>query len=323
MTRAILKRLLLAAGRVPRYLPVGYPSPQREVRVTLDGLATPCDVTDTHVMIALRPLVLALAAPNGMPSATLAANGLSLRFTPCTEPQTTLGVVALRHETEITTDGATLHLFRQNGSSNAAMPPAAQALFSAYHRFGEWKRRHQRNTPMLPDDLRAIQVLYICPRPVVLVSVQHGSASNLFPMDLIGQTDGPHFLLGLRNTSPSIPLIKGSRRLAVSDAPLEYTRIAFKLGEHHAKESIDWNALPFATAPSQGHGIPVPKAALRVRDLDVREVRDVGSHTLFITRVVNDERRRDGLQMCFLAGSYYRRLALRGLTPAMPIDPGR
>jgi flavin reductase (DIM6/NTAB) family NADH-FMN oxidoreductase RutF len=321
MTHALLKRLALAAGRVPRYLPVGYPSPQPEVRVLLEGLSAPYDVTHTHVMIALRPLTVALAPPPGVESAALPRTPLRLRLTPATAPETTLGVVALHHAETLETDGPPLHLFHQSGSRNACMPAGADAVFALYHRWGDWKRRHQRNTPMTPDDLRAVQILYVCPRPVVLVSVQHGTASNLFPMDLIGQTEGPHFLLGLRNTSPSIRMIKESRRVAVSDAPLEYTARAFKLGEHHTKDSIDWGALPFPTGPSAGHGLRVPDQALRVRDLTVCGFRDVGSHTLFITEVVHDERRRDGLQMCFLAGTYYRRLVLRGAPPPEPPRP--
>jgi flavin reductase (DIM6/NTAB) family NADH-FMN oxidoreductase RutF len=315
MTAPLLKRLLLVAGRVPRYLAVGYPDLQQDVCVTLEGLDAPIDVTHTHVMVGLRPLTVALAPPPGVSSESFARLPLRLRLSRRAEPDTTLGVVQLRHAEAIDTARVTLHLFQQRGSSNALLPPGARAVFAVHHRWGDWRRRHKRNTPMEPSDLRAVQVLYICPRPVVLVSVQHGAASNLFPMDLIGPIGGPHFLLGLRNTSPSIPVIKESRRLAVSDAPLEYTARAFALGEHHAKIGIDWSALPFETGPSAGHGLPVPRAALRVRDVQVRQHHVVGSHTLFVTDVVHDERRRDGLQMCFIAGPYYRRLVLQGLEP--------
>jgi flavin reductase (DIM6/NTAB) family NADH-FMN oxidoreductase RutF len=268
-------------------------------------------------MIALRPLALALAPSPGLSAEALARDSLSLRVYPRSDKHATLGVVDLRQAGAITVGETALQLFHQNGSVNRCMPPAAQAVFAAHHAWGDWKRRNQRNTPMERRDLEAVQVLYICPRPVVLVTVRHGDASNLFPMDLIGQTDSPYFLLGLRNTSPSIALIKEARRLAVSDVPLEYTARAFKLGEHHSKLSIEWDTLPFATAPSAGHGLPVPRDALRVRDLVVRDVRVVGSHTLFVTEVAHDERRREGLQMCFVAGAYYRRLALRGAAPPL------
>lgn len=315
---SFLRRLILVAGRVPRYLVVGERDTQQQIRVTLDGLGPSIDVTHTHVMVSLRPLTIALASPPGQPPDALERTPLRLRVSPWNEPDVTLGTVGLRHTDSINVGDTALHLFQMDGSTNTCMPRAAWAVFAAYHGWGDWKRRKQRNTPMAPRDLEALQVLYICPRPVVLVTVQHGSASNLFPMDLIGPTDSPYFLLGLRRTSPSIRLIKESERLTVSDAPLEYTAAAFKMGEHHEKEWIDWDALPFATGPSAGHGLPVPRDALRVRDLAMREARDVGSHTLFITEVVREERRRDGLQMAFITGPYYRRLLLRGIEPALP-----
>jgi flavin reductase (DIM6/NTAB) family NADH-FMN oxidoreductase RutF len=323
MTRALLRRLALIAGRVPRYLPVGEPDHQQQIRVTLEGLGTPTDVTHSHVMVALRPLTIALAFPAGRPPDAPGRYRLSLRVSPRSEPGTTLGTVGLRQADSLTVGETALQLFRMNGSTNACLPRGVRAVFAAYHAWGDWKRRKQRNTPMEPRDLEALQVLYICPRPVVLVTVQHGSASNLFPMDLIGQTDSPYFLLGLRRTSPSIRLIRESRRLTVSDVPLEYTAAAFQMGGHHEKERIDWSVLPFETGPSAGHGLPVLRDALRVRDLEVRDIRDVGSHTLFVTEVIREERRRDGLQMCFITGPYYRRLVLHGVQPPLPPGSGR
>jgi hypothetical protein len=44
----------------------------------------------------------------------------------------------------------------------------------------------------------------------------------------------------------------------------------------------------------------------------------VGSHSLFVTRIVHEERRGDGLQMVHLSGPYYRYLALRGNAPPRP-----
>jgi hypothetical protein len=67
MTRDLLRRLALIGGRVPRYLPIGERTPQELIRVTLEGLDAPIDVTYTHVMVGLRPLTIALAHPPGLP----------------------------------------------------------------------------------------------------------------------------------------------------------------------------------------------------------------------------------------------------------------
>ena len=51
------------------------------------------------------------------------------------------------------------------------------------------------------------------------VTVQHGRASNLFPIDRIGPTDSRHFLMALRSTTPSVGLITESPRMALADVP--------------------------------------------------------------------------------------------------------
>jgi len=316
-----IRRLLFVAGRVPRYVAVGERDPQQRVRVTLEGLDAPLDVTRNHVVAAVRPLTVAIAMT--LPPATHAGmfqhRPLRLRFAPLRDPGTTLGTVDLRHEDAIVVDGAALQLFRPSGSADRSMPPGARAVFRWHQAWAERRRRRPSSLEMEPADLAAFQVLYVCPRPVVLVTVRHGPAGNMFPMDLVGPTAGPYFLMALRNTSPSVRLMRESRRMALADVPLESAAAAIKLGAHHQQESIDWSALPFATDPSPAHGLPVLRGALRVRDVEVREAREVGSHTLFVTNVIHDERRRDGLQLFHMSGPYHRYLALQGIDPPRPV----
>lgn len=314
MRRSWLGRLALRAGRVPRYVPIGARDPQQQVRVILEGLDAPLDVTRNHVMVGLRPLTIALALPT-VPHRMLRRPGLRLAFTAVGDPTTLLGSVRVRHEGDISLNGASFRLFLPTGRTHECMSPAPYAVFAANHAWQDWKRRHQRNFHMERRDLHAFEVMYICPRPVVLVTVRHGHADNLFPMDLIGPTDSPYFLMALRNTSPSIRLIRESQRMALADVPLDYSATAFKLGEHHEKERIEWDTLPFALDESPEYGLPVLRDALRLRDVVVRDTHVIGSHTMFITEVVREARRRDDPQMFFVSGMYHRYLALRGVHP--------
>jgi flavin reductase (DIM6/NTAB) family NADH-FMN oxidoreductase RutF len=138
---------------------------------------------------------------------------------------------------------------------------------------------------MTPADVRGIHVFYICPRPVVLVSVEHEASGNLFPMDLIGPTDSPWFSMALRSTSPAVRLMQQSRRMALSGVPFAYQAIAYELGKHHRLSNIDWDALPFPTTRSPLFHLRVPDAALRVCEVYVHEFHEVGSHVLFLTTV--------------------------------------
>jgi flavin reductase (DIM6/NTAB) family NADH-FMN oxidoreductase RutF len=162
----------------------------------------------------------------------------------------------------------------------------------------------------------ASHVFYICPRPVVLVSVEHEGSGNLFPMDLIGPTDSPWFSMALRSTSPAVRLMQQSRRMALASIPFGYQGIAYELGKHHKLANIDWAALPFATVRSQLFNLRVPEAALRLREVSVQEFHEVGSHVLFLTSVERETipGGAKSPQLFHAFESYRRYLARRDIT---------
>ena len=151
------------------------------------------------------------------------------------------------------------------------MPSASLRLYylQEQRRAEQRRRKNPYNFQMTSGDLRASHVFYICPRPVVLVSVEHEGSANLFPMDLIGPTDSPWFSMALRSTSPAVRLMQQSRRMALAGTPFAYRDIAYALGKHHQLSSIDWATLPFPTTPSPLFHLPVPAEALRVREVSV------------------------------------------------------
>lgn len=317
MTRTFKHQVAFWTGGVSRYVAVGDRDPQQQIRVALEGLGRSLDVTRNHVVAGLRPLTIALVLPADVHPATAEGHPLRLTFSR-SDSDTTLGEVGLKHAGILTAEHARFHLFQRSGHVDRCMPRVAAAAFGLRRGWSEWSQRRRLGFRMEPPDLAAFLVLYICPRPVVLVTVQHGLASNLFPMDLIGPTDSRYFLMALRSTAPSVRLISESRHMALADVPLEYTRVTYQLGEHHRKERIDWSSLPFDTEPSPGHGLPVLRAALRLRDVVVRDVHVVGSHTLFVTEVVHEERRDNGLQLFHVSGPYYHYLQRRGIELPRP-----
>ena len=163
-------------------------------------------------------------------------------------------------------------------------------------------------------DLRSLNAYYVWPRPVFLVSVRHENNSNLFPMDLVGAVGPSVFLMALRRTSPSVELMCRSRRVVVSSAPAMYKEFAYALGAHHRQASIDWAALPFEVRPSEHFQLLHPNAALRVRELEITDFHEVGSHMFFMTRVVQDETKEDTRQFCHVSDMYatWRDLQGRG-----------
>jgi flavin reductase (DIM6/NTAB) family NADH-FMN oxidoreductase RutF len=280
------KRLLLKLAHYARYGPVGLDDPQDEIEVWLRGPCEPKNVTRNNVVAALRPFTIGVMFDR---SESQPREGQPFRLSMHDRgtPQELLGVIHLRLARSIDLPGHRFCLFEVDGCENLCVPAVSLRLyyFEEQRRAEQRKRKNPYNFQMTPGDLRASHVFYICPRPVVLVSVEHEGAGNLFPMDLIGPTDSRWFSMALRSTSPAVRLMQQSRRMALAGVPFAYRDVAYELGKHHRLSNIDWAALPFATTRSSLFGLPVPDAALRVREVCVREFHEVGSHVLFLTSV--------------------------------------
>jgi len=147
-------------------------------------------------------------------------------------------------------------------------------------------------------------IFYICPRPVFLVSVDDGQRSNIFPMDLVGPIAPDRFTLALRNSSPSVETIKTARKLALASVPAADYQIAHQLGTHHKKPKIDWEGQPFRVSRSKEFSLPTMSTALRVREIEILDFQSAGSHTLFVGRIVSDERLENGPQLFHTCGVY-------------------
>lgn len=307
-----IRKLLLGEKAIPQYVGVGLRDPQSQIRVWLHGAGEPIEVTRNNVTAALRPFTIGIveragdiAQPTSLFRYNSASRGLKLRFQEQGGREKVLGEIFLKAARMIETENGRIHLFEIAGHRNYCLPPLQMQL---HYLWRWWQGRKQTggyNFQMATGDLYAYYVFTICPRPVVLVSVVHEGASNIFPMDLIGPTDSPYFLMALRNTSPAVALMKASRRMVLSGCPFDYMSIAYDLGAHHRKERIDWETLPFKVHPSPTFGIPMPDAAIFVREVAVEATHDIGSHCLFVTRIVHEERYREEPQLFHVAGYYY------------------
>ena len=259
------KRFLLKLAHYARYGPVGLDDPQEEVEVWLRGPGEPKGRYAQQRHRRAPPVHDRSDAPSERGTA---AGGQPFRLTmhDRRSPQRLLGVIHMHLVRTIDLGDHRFCLFEVDGSENLSVPAGSASVFTIYRNSGtpgSRRRKNPYNFQMNPRDLRGSHVFYICPRPVVLVSVEHEGSANLFSMDLIGPTDSPWFSMALRSTSPAVRLMQQSRRMALAGAPFAYRDIAYELGKHHRLPSIDWATLPFKTTrsaavqpPGAGRGAP-------------------------------------------------------------------
>ena len=299
-------------GRPLRHIPIAVGGPDEQlVRFELRGLAPdPIDVSDRHVPVSMRPLVIGLRLDDV--TAAPPARGLTLvALDRATGVE--LGAIALEGAGTLPIGTQTLSLCRTIGSRNVTRGAVTRATRYAL----AWI--HAKRAPARGDglcmsaaDLRCLNVYYCWPRPVFLVGVAHDGRNNLFPMDLVGRVDPDHFLLTLRATSPAIELMETSRVIAMSGAPADRLQAVYALGAHHRKQSVDTSALPFPVRLSPLHGLPMLTDGF-TRELTVQQVHRVGSHVMFVCRV-DVEQGTTERQLGHVSEMYAEWLAERGRT---------
>jgi flavin reductase (DIM6/NTAB) family NADH-FMN oxidoreductase RutF len=276
---------LIRHGRSLAHWPIVFPNVHIGLRVHLRNTrGARVDITDAHVPISLRPLVIGVeclqAAYDGFGGTDDA--GLSLVVSDASTGAE-LADVRLRSIGSIPTQGNELRLFEMGACRNRC----ASRLTRWWRYALAW--RHALDAPrrgdrlcMSASDLRALNAYYIVPRPVYSVSVSHAGRTNMFPMDLVGRLPSGAFSLALRTTSPAIELIDSSRRVVMSGAPSHLLSEVYALGRHHRESAIDVGKLPFRIAQSRRYALPIIADASIVRELTVRAVHRIGSHTVFV-----------------------------------------
>jgi flavin reductase (DIM6/NTAB) family NADH-FMN oxidoreductase RutF len=305
--RTSIKRVIFGPANIPHFCNLGLRDPQAEIQICLYGWGPPRDVTYRNVIAGTRPLIIGIGIGDELDSVSAPKTPLLLKFSESGDSSRLLGEISLKFVDAIAMGREWLCLFLAVHASNYCLP--RNLLWRRYLQFAysQWRNPRRQSTPEIrtPErELHALFVFYICPRPVVLVSVVAGDVGNIFPMDLVGPVGSQHFTLALHSTSRALPLIESSRRVALSSVPVGQTQVAYNLGKNHKRLFVDWSSVPFGLTASPAFALPVPKFSLRIREMEVERVRPLGSHTLLISRVVEDHCWAEGLQF-FQAHGFY------------------
>jgi flavin reductase (DIM6/NTAB) family NADH-FMN oxidoreductase RutF len=296
--KSIARRYL---GPLPQWSPVGIVPPQRAVSVALEWLGQSVDVTENHVVASLKPLTLAI----GLHGEQGPSDSATLIYRDNASGQA-IGFIDIRSRgmRRVVGEAAAIALFEVDRASQRCLPWPKRHWNAWLQARAMRRNRNPHNFRMAPAAVQQLMTFYICPRPVVLVSVSEPTHSNIFPMDLIGPLGDACFTLALRSTSISVPTMAAAGRIAISSIGAEHKETVYALGEHHKKAFADWSALRLPTLPTPTFGIPAISSALRIRELAVEHSEPIGSHMFFVCRIISDCRPANGPQLHHTPGFY-------------------
>lgn len=302
--KPIAKRLI---GPLPQWASVGIVPTQQAISVRLESTNRSLDVTKNHTIASLRPLTVAIGMHDDIND--LEAASLVYRDN---RTGRSIGFLRIRFLKIQAVGPTTLGLFEVDGANHHCLSWPRKHWNTLLQERAIRRNRNPHNFQMTPLAVQQLMTFYICPRPVVLVSVSESTHRNIFPMDLIGPLWPECFTLALRNTSLSVPTMAAARRVAISGIGADHKDAVYRLGEHHKKEFTDWNALPFVMHLSETFRIPAVSSALSIRELAIEHNELIGSHMFFVCRIVSDRKQSSGLQLHHTAGFHQEFRRRRG-----------
>jgi len=301
--RTLLKRMLLGPVNYPQTIRLGLYDPQAKVDVWLHGLDLPIEVTQRHMLASCAPLTICIGLQQEQSERAKSGRKLALRFHQHAAGQRFLGEIGLRFVSSFSVGTQHLCLFHVTHHRNRCLP-----LLHLWAHYLQYARTYEpeRNfdVPITLREARAMIIYFLCPRPVVLVTVVDGQVGNMFPMNLMGPVGSGYFAFALNSHRSAAPLVHRAGRVVLSSVPLEQAAVVSKMGANHRKSSIEWNQLPFATITPDAINAPVPAFALTVREMQVIAECQLGSHTLFVAKTTAEQHFADSPQFFTAHGLY-------------------
>ncbi|HTH52354.1 MAG TPA: flavin reductase [Edaphobacter sp.] len=308
-----LRRLLLGDTDLPAACDIALEHPQHEIKVWLHGQNIPCDVTFRHSIVCASPFTFCIGFdPEDRPQ-LVEGSIATLRFEEGSGSRHLLGEIDVRLKTILPVEEHTMALFEAVRARNLCISRAHLAAHDLFYQYVAWKNRAKNEVKVSPLDSACNAIGFICPRPVVLVSVRDEDSGSIFPMNLFGNLGGDYFAFALTRKKKAAPLVEQIGRLALSTVPFDHASTVRKLAGNHYIQSIDWAHLPFSLRASKKLGLPIPEFAIRVCELQVCKAQPLGSHTFFLAKILHTEINAIQPEFNMIHGHYaaYRAVATR------------
>jgi hypothetical protein len=181
-----LREILLGRTNFPKAVDLPMQNPQREVSIWLHGLGQPRDVTSCHSVACAVPFTFCIGFKHEDISSVNTDKDISLNFCESTGERRILGEIGLKLWMAIPTKDEHLYLFNAISCDNFCIPRSMLWMHNVFNAYAHWKEKKGDTLHVSALDARCNAVTFICPRPVVLVSLLGDGIGNIFPMNLFG-----------------------------------------------------------------------------------------------------------------------------------------
>jgi hypothetical protein len=239
-----------------------------DIRVILETHDSAFDVTDSHLLLGYKPLLIGIPK-NG---SHITSHTASLKFF---TSEKLCGTIRLCISD---TFHENLTIFVGHSASHELLTVSQQILHILI------RNRKRKNDPLNPprDLYDQIRVAYSYPRKISVITVGENELYNVFPTDLHGEIHGQNkYIISLRENGKAFRQVVHSGRICLSTVSCDQFREVYALGKNHMQDLQPVNYFPAETLRIlNGSGLAVYGAATGYLILKMESEQKAGIHHL-------------------------------------------
>ncbi|HWA34155.1 MAG TPA: hypothetical protein VG737_08505 [Cyclobacteriaceae bacterium] len=282
--KQILKRILTGLTVPQEYICVdknGFQSPP-SVFLVIDSVTTPIDVTDRHVFIGYKPVIIALILPD-LVTRLEKCQHIRLEFRQGVQVIATL--LLQREKTMLIGSTPIIYYVAVNG---------AHSFLSPFHRLINrlrqlLKKAKPGNVALDGNLYDQVRIVYCVPRVIAVITVGTADNMNMFPTDLHGALTDEYYISSLRIGGAATRQIEGNGKIALARVDASAFRLVYALGPNHMREVASHTAFE-CSGTTPNFQIPLPLNAVSYRELERLSSIDIGIHRLHVYRIISSHR---------------------------------
>jgi len=283
-----LKKLILGFDLPQEYLCVGKEELLHPLKVFLgdETSSQPKDVSDQHLFLGYKPLVIGIPALNNSNFyKTLEARSIiSLQFLAENEKTKMIAELKLKFIQRKVVRDYTVFLYEGVNGNHQLLSPFYQMTNGILNKSKEQKVGNINLDGNLYEQVR---IAYSVPRLISIVSLGDGKQFNMFPTDLNGPVGDGQYVISLRHDGKANAQVEEFGKICIATVGTSFFKTAYGMGRNHMQSLRSLENFEVADERSEKFNLPLSSQILTYRELERMDSIDVGIHRLHFFNVVH------------------------------------
>jgi hypothetical protein len=280
----LIRKFLSGLSIPQQYICLAKEAVESPVSVYLKSDRQEIDVTDSHIFLGYKPLIIALSFSDHDDRITSLTEKITLSFRSQLS-SLELAALSLRQVAVKRMPDKYVSFYEGTNGSHRFISSYHQLINSVREKF----RSNSPGNISLEGNLHdMVRIAYSVARPIHVITVSDGEQMNMFPTDLHGAISEKHYISSLRKSGKANAQVENVGRIVLSRVDCHAYKKVYALGRNHMLDLRTRSAFECAAELSKVLRYPIPAFTLDYVELNRMDSFDIGDiHRIHTYEILN------------------------------------